>query len=309
MTRFPSRIRLASNRMVGLAVLDPVVEWTNAMRRGDFESAWRVSDRVIARRSRDTASESLPRHLQRVWMGEPLEARRVLVRCYHGLGDTLQFARFVPRLTGLARETIVWAQPWLIPLLATIDGIGRLLPLHDGDPGVEFDVDVEIMELAHVFRISKDTVGDSVPYLRVPPAPRLSDRFSIGIVAQAGGWDHRRSIDPSLLHFPSRDVALFNLQRDEPLPGMPDASTDDALELAARLQSLDLVVSVDTMMAHLAGALAVPVWLLLPADADWRWMTDRRDSPWYPTMRLFRQPSPGAWGPVMPRLQAALCAR
>ena len=281
------------------------------MRRGDFSAAHLASDRSIARRPTGGTCRDLPRHLQWVWTGAPLESRRVLVRCYHGLGDTLQFARFLPRLSHLARETIVWAQPWLIPLLETMRGLDgcRFLPLHDGEPGVDFDVDVEIMELAHALRIGHEELSKNIPYLHVPPAARLSDRFSIGVVARAGGWDERRSIDPALMHVSRPDVALFSLQPGDAVPGMTNAATTDALELAARLQALDLVICVDTMLAHLAGALGVSVWLLLPAEADWRWMTDRADSPWYPSMRIVRQPSPGAWEPVVARVQEMLCAR
>src|SRR5919204_527528 len=105
-----------------------------------------------------------PRHEQWVWDGRPLADRTVLVRCYHGLGDTLQFARFLPLLANVARETLVWAQPPLLPLLATLPGVGRLLPLHDGAPGVDYDVDVEIMELAHALRTSADSLPACVPY-------------------------------------------------------------------------------------------------------------------------------------------------
>jgi hypothetical protein len=283
--------------------------WTDAMQRGDFEHAWCVSDRIVASRAPGETCWDQPRHRQWVWNGDAVEGRTVLVRCYHGLGDTLQFARFLPRLHATAQDTIVWAQPWLVPLLATMENVGRLVPLHDGDPAIEFDVDVEIMELGHALRVTADDLATAVPYFRVVPAPRLSDRFSVGVVTQAGDWDARRSIPHALVDLAAPDVELCNLQRDAPLPGMRDASAKDALELASRLRSLDLVISVDTMVAHLAGALGVPVWLLLPADADWRWMRNRSDSPWYPSMRLFRQPSPGAWQPVLDEVRAALCAR
>ena len=279
------------------------------MRRGDFAAAWRVSDRILARRTPGEQCWHLPRHEQWVWDGRPLADTTVLVRCYHGLGDTIQFARFLPLLPELGCETLVWAQPPLLPLLETLPGVRRLLPLHDGDPGVDYAVDIEIMELAHALRVSADSLPGDVPYFGVPRGPRVSDRLSVGVLARAGDWDPRRSVPADMLTGlgDAERVALFNLQLEPPLPGMADLSTPDVLLLASRLRSLDLVITPDTMLAHLAGALGVSTWTLLPADADWRWMgPERTDSPWYPTMRLFRQSRPGDWGPVMAEVRRHL---
>jgi hypothetical protein len=281
------------------------------MRSGDFDRAWRIADAEIARRPPGATCWHLPRHQQWVWNGAPVESARVLVRCYHGLGDTLQFARFLPALQARAASTTIWAQPWLLPLLASMGDIGRLLPLHDGEPRVDYDVDIEIMELGHALRISTGVLPGPIPYLRVPAGARRSECFSVGVLAQAGGWDDSRSIDPSRLDLSVPGITLFSLQLDRVLPGMRDASTTSALELAARLQAMDLVISVDTMLAHLAGALGVRTWLLLPFHADWRWLVDRTDSPWYPTLRLWRQPRPGDWRSVLDSIKAELvtCAR
>jgi hypothetical protein len=280
--------------------------WLSAMQRGDFAAAWRVSDSVLAQRPPGATCWDRPRHEQWVWSGADLAGKRVLVRCYHGLGDTLQFSRFLPRLHDIAHSVTVWAQPVLIPVLKTMGDIGALLPVHDGDPGVPFDVDIEIMELAHAFRVQVDDLAANVPYLHVPPAPRGREGYSIGVLLEAGGWDDRRSIDPRLFRMPPCEVTGFSLQLGKPLPGMRDLSTSDVVELAQRIQSLDLVITVDTMLAHLAGALGVPTWVLLRTPADWRWMTDRRDSPWYPSLRLFRQPAPGDWTSVVGEVEAAL---
>ena len=272
------------------------------MRRADFAAAWRVSDRVVAERKPGETCWDMPRHEQWVWDGRPLANQRVLVRCYHGLGDTIQFARCLPMLDALARETIVWAPPTLIDLLRTLSGERRLLPLHEGTPEVEYDVDVEIMELGHALRLDAEGVGQLVPYFHVEPALRPSSRLTIGIVASTGAWDGRRSIPVDLLSPLTRITGgdVFNLQLDNPIPGARDWSTPDVLELARRVRALDLVIAPDTMVAHLAGALAVPTWTMLPHDADWRWHQPRRsDSPWYPTMRLFRQRRPGDWESVV----------
>src|SRR3954471_10067735 len=118
-------------------VADP---WMQHMRRGDWERAWALSDSLLPIRAARSCAH-LPRHLQYLWTGAPLRGKRVLVRCYHGLGDTLQFIRYAPLLRAIAAEVIVWAQPALLPLLRTVEGIDRLLPLHDGAPDVDYDVD------------------------------------------------------------------------------------------------------------------------------------------------------------------------
>jgi hypothetical protein len=285
--------------------------WFAAMRRADFEAAWQVGDVLLARRGSEQRPWHLPRHEQWVWDGAPLAGRRVLVRCYHGLGDTLQFARFLPAVAELAQDLTVWAQPSLIPLLSTLSNVGRMrcLPLHTGTPAVDYDVDIEVMELAHALRARECDVGRYVPYFQVEPVARAGDRFSIGLVLASGGWNPTRSLTRELLDrlLQLCDLDVCNLQLEPPLAGARDLSSSDVLELARRVRALDLVITPDTMLAHLAGALAVPTWTLLPADADWRWhQPDRADSPWYPTMRLFRQTHAGNWRPVIDRVVAEL---
>lgn len=287
--------------------------WFRAMRRGDFEAAWRASDAIL-RVHAGVPCRHRPRHEQWVWDGTPLDGKRVLVRCYHGLGDTLQFIRYLPLVQRIAAETTVWAQPALIPLLRTVDGIGRLEPLHDGAYQGDYDVDVEVMELAYVFRGTVDTLPDAVPYLHADPAPIPRDgRIAVGLVWRAGDWDERRSIPFHLLApLAGIDgVDVHVLQRGPALDECPaDFGTrsgrDDVLQAARVIRALDLVITVDSMPAHLAGALGVPVWTLLIHEPDWRWMLDRDDSPWYPTMRLFRQPAPGDWPSVIRRVAEAL---
>src|SRR5918996_5114806 len=126
--------------------MDTEERWMWHMRRGEFDLAWQVSDAVLRQRA-GLSSYHLPRHLQHIWRGTSLENKRVLVRCYHGLGDTIQFIRYVPLLKAIATEVTVWAQPALIPLLLTVEGIDLLLPLHDGTPDCDYDVDVGLMEL------------------------------------------------------------------------------------------------------------------------------------------------------------------
>jgi hypothetical protein len=292
-------------------------DWTAAMRRGDFAGGWAISDAVLAGQPVGMASAHLPRHFQRIWSGESLLGKCVLVRCYHGLGDTLQFVRFMRPLRELAASTILWAQPELLPIVASTAGVDRALPLHDGAPDVPYDVDIEIMELAHALRITPASLPCALPYLRVPAPQRCrrNENLHVGLIWRAGEWDPRRSISvdqmASLGQVPG--VRLISLQLD-PEPGALrrlGAARLDARsikERAAQMMSLDLVISVDTMAAHLAGALGRPVWTLLHAECDWRWMEGRSDTPWYPTMRLFRQPRPADWASVVDEVASELLA-
>ena len=274
------------------------------MRRGDFPAAWAISDEVLASRAGQPAWH-LEREFQWIWDGTPLADRRVLIRCYHGLGDTIQFARFFPLVNAMARECTVWVQPSLIPLLQTMRGIGQLLPLHDGTPEVEYDVDVESMELAHVFRTTIDTIPKA-PYLHVSAQGRW--RGGIGVVWRAGDWGPHRSIPiDTLARLFDLPHTFYSLQRGERDPRLETLNgIDEPLSTARVMRALDLVITVDTMTTHLAGALGVPVFVLLPHDADWRWMDGRSDSPWYPSMRLFRQPRPGDWDSVVDEVRYAI---
>lgn len=283
------------------------------MRGGDFVAAWRISELELRRHS-ELASARLPRHLQAVWDGTSLRGKRVLVRCYHGLGDTLQFIRFIPALKAVAAEVLVWAQPSLLSLLSTVSGIDRLMPLNDGAPDCQYDVDVEIMELPFVFRTTLQSLPAAVPYLHVGAASLSDQGFKVGVVWRGGEWDSRRDVPfvvlAELAQLPG--ASFYVLQQittacehharfKRILP--PDS---DGLTTARIMRALDLVISIDSMTAHLAGALAMPTWILLHKDADWRWMHDRDDSPWYPTMRLYRQRRAGDWAPVIARVKAEL---
>jgi len=289
--------------------------WLYYMRRGEFEQAWQRTDADLAARAGQPCWH-LPRHLQYVWDGRPLAGRRVLVRCYHGLGDTIQFIRYLPLLKAVAAEVIVWAQPELLPLLATAAGIDQLLPLHDGTPDAAYDADVEIMELPHVFRTTLATIPQAIPYLHAAPrrlAATQAGQRLVGLVWQAGGWDARRSVPFALLAPLAAvpGVQLIILQANAEAAGWQagvglNPGEFSLADYARVVRGLDLLITVDSMPAHLAGALGVPVWTLLHAAADWRWLAGRADSPWYPTMRLFWQEAPGEWGPVVAQVREEL---
>ncbi|HKS10003.1 MAG TPA: hypothetical protein VJS13_10675 [Pyrinomonadaceae bacterium] len=288
--------------------------WLDAMRRGDFGAAWKISDALLpATRTQD--HRAMPRHLQNIWDGRPVAGKRVLVRCYHGLGDTIQFIRYAALLKRIAAQVIVWVQPSLIPLLHGVEGIDQLLPLHDGVPEVEYDVDVELNELPYLFRTTIENIPAEVPYLHVDPAPLPSthNQIRVGLIWQSGDWDATRSIPFPVLR-PLAQVPGIEwhiLQRDAHLANWDGqfgilSGGDNPLDDARIMRALDLVISVDTMTAHLAGALGQQTWTLLPFNADWRWLTDRHDSPWYPTMRLFRQKQEKDWREVIDEVSSIL---
>jgi hypothetical protein len=270
----------------------------------------------MARVRAASAKHEGPRHLQRIWRGEPFAGRRVLVRCYHGLGDTIQFARFLAPLRKIAGEVIVWCQPALLSLIARISGVDRVLPLHDGTPEADFDVDMEIMEVAHAIRATREQVEMRRPYLwpvsvDTSEGTMTDNRVSVGLAWDVGNWDRRRVVCPELLGFHVPGVQLYSLQRGSAaeavrMIGAVDISTPDINILAGRLQKLDLCICPDSMIAHLSAALGCETWVMLHADCDWRWPACGSTTPWYPTMRLFRQNAAGDWRSVIAEIRSAL---
>jgi hypothetical protein len=286
-------------------------EWLNAQRSNDFERAWDISDRNLRELcASGAAKHSGDRHRQRIWRGEKVEDKRVLIRCYHGLGDTIQFIRFAKRLREIAQEVIVWGQPELLPVLRGVEGVDHAIALHDGTPKTDYDVDIEVMELAHALRATPDLIAARVPYLACDPAqvtrPLSSSAFKVGLVCEAGSWDRRRSVPPRLLGRLQEETGLrlFSLQQGPGRSMTAAIPAEDIAQptieaLAAMIMELDLVITVDTMVAHLAGALGAPVWTMLHHDCDWRWPKAKCASPWYPTMKLFHQKTPGEWTDVI----------
>ena len=299
-----------------------------AMRRGDFAAAWEETDRIERkRRARERAGRLEWREHHLLWNGQPFSGRRVLIRCNHGLGDTLQFLRFIPWVCAIARAVTLLVQPALLPLLHGTRQFGEVRNGWSGGPIPPHDIEIEIMELAYAFRCTAQTLPSQVPYLPLelirrgpPPLPRVSEsgrEYRVGLLWAASDWDPRRSIPLRMFNAlcPLTGVRFYSLQQgahaaeqaDSRLPLHPlGAATGDIAQAARAMLHLDLILTVDSMPAHLAGALGQNVWLLLRHHADWRWQEQRADSPWYPTMRLFRQPQPDAWEPVLENVAAAL---
>ncbi len=268
------------------------------MRAGDFEAAWTLSDAVMAQRDRATRDDpAQPYHRRWVWDGRSFEGRHVLVRCYHGLGDTLQFARYLPALSRYTASTTLEVQPELVPLLSTLSGVDRLIPFRTDAPHPPSECDLEIMELAHALRLQPYRLPP--PYLRTVARPVRAD--TIGLCWRSGGWDRERGIpDPILTPIFRLGLPFVSLC---PNPSGPNfinpRGCPKAIEATADLMAeLRLIITVDTMVAHLAGALGLPTWLLLKHNPDWRW-GDGAWSSWYPRTRLFRQPLAGDWQAVI----------
>jgi len=294
-----------SKKNIFLPLPDLAQTWAAHMREGETQAAWRISDAVLARRAGPPDDPSVPYHNRFVWDGTPPNGLPVLVRCYHGLGDVLQFLRFLPALRARAASLTLEVQPALLPLLAGTQVIDRLHAFDPAHPLPRGPCDMEIMELAHVLRANTADISAPVPYLACPEhAPFHIPPGSVALAWQAGGWDPARSIPLPLLlaavHAPGR--ALISLQRGA---GAGEAThpaflnqADNNLHMArtaALICAAACVVTVDTMVAHLAGALGRPAYLLLKHTPDWRWPLRGPSTPWYPSLTLLHQASPGDW--------------
>ena len=290
---------------------EPTDMWRQHMRCGDFETAWRISDRTLQTRDRYARAY---RYQESTWRGEPLHGKRVLVRCCYGLGDTLQFIRYVPLLRRVARRVIVQTQSAVTQVLEYVDGIDALITRYNTVSPETYDVAIGLTELPHVFRTNLQTIPARIPYIEIASRsflPRTNLR--IGLVWHGSDWDQRRAVPLQLFAGFDRivGVTLHILQRGPALLQRPidfgiNSGSDDVYEAAQTVAGLDLMITIDSMPAHLAGALGVPTWILLHSDCDWRWMLERTHSPWYPTMRLFRQKNTGDWSPTIARVKQEL---
>ena len=285
---------------------------------GDFARGWEEFIwmwRVPARRAQYPYLDRL-----RLWNGEEFAGRQLLITVDQGYGDAIQMVRYLPAVKARGGRVILEARAALVPLFDDLAGVDELR-VHSDTALVSDDfVQVPVLGLPRAFGTDLTSIPAPIPYLHAQPEhverwrPRLQSqaRLRVGIV-WAGNPDHendrRRSV--GLEDFAAlggiNDIAWFGLQkgRDEELRSCGSFTLDplgaeigDFADSAAILAQLDLVIAVDTAIVHLAGAMGLPVWTLLPFAPDWRWMLDRADSPWYPTMRLFRQPSAGDWASV-----------
>jgi tetratricopeptide (TPR) repeat protein len=284
----------------------------------EFESRWLTEPGVTLRPLWGVPS----------WDGEAIGKRAILlVSADAGHGDTLQFCRYVPQIAASAGTTILSVQPALMRLLSRLPGVSEIVT--EGGRPSSFDLWCPLMSLPYAAGTTLETIPATTPYLTADPADVVHWRERLAGFAGprvglcwAGGrsnLDRRRSITLDTLAplGAVSGVQFISLQKGPPATqvarpphGMElydfTEELDDFADTAALIDNLDLVISVDTAVAHLAGALGKPVWLLNRFDTDWRWLQNRDDSPWYPSLRLFRQPTHGDWPSVISRVQGAL---
>jgi hypothetical protein len=307
----------------------PEAEETDAiwlLRYGRFHEGWQKYEA----RFRTRANKHLWRTFsQPVWEGEPLRGRTILLHAEQGLGDALQFVRYAPLVAARGGRVILQVYAEIIPLLTKLPGIAAIIDTSAVLP--PFDVHCSLLSLPRVFGTDLDSIPAAVPYLTVPQdrlarwRGKLGPRGGLRVgVAWSGNPNHRddarRSIpfDTFSTLLTDRPDIEFHIMQNELRPADRAALRDmphvrnhaddlrDFGDTGALVSLLDMVISVDTSVIHLAGALDRPVWLLLAHLADWRWLLERDDSPWYPSMWLLRQPERGDWASVLSAVSSRL---
>jgi len=306
--------------------LAPYARALTLLLSGDYARGWLAYE--LASESRYFRLPHLRRDFREPqWMGSDLNGLTILLHAEEGFGDALQFVRYVPLVAARGGRVVLECPPSLKSLFAHVEGVTSVVAR--GEPLPRFDRHSPLQSLPRAFGTTLDNLPAHVPYLGADPALisawqcRLQDDdvgFKVGLV-WAGS---KQKIDPRsdslqlfapLVEVPG--VGFYSLQKgvaagqaSAPPTGINlvdhTAGLHDFADTAALVANLDLVISVDTAVAHLAGAMGKPVWTLIPRPTDFRWLLDRPDSPWYPTMRLFRQRRPGDWGEVFERITAEL---
>jgi tetratricopeptide (TPR) repeat protein len=261
---------------------------------------------------------------QPLWQGKPLDGARILLHGEQGMGDVIQFARYAPLVSERGGRVVLEVYPPLGRLLAQLPGVESVIARGDALPPFEWQC--PLMSLPLAFGTTLETIPARAPYLSAQPAaldppsrPAVPAERRIGLVwtgSRAHLTNARRSVPLALMAPLTRmeGTRWYSLQNepDESLAQVGaslvnlESRLGDFADTASLVASLDLVVTVDTSMAHLAGALGKPVWILLSKPSDWRWLLDRNDSPWYPTARLFRQRTRGGWPGVIDEVRRAL---
>ena len=287
---------------------------------GDFDAGWRAYE---WRWKTATFASQRRQFRAPLWLGDaPVSGKTILLHAEQGLGDTIQFIRYAPLLVGRGAKVVCEVQPELLSLLSRLEGIDMIAR---GEPLPPFDLHCPLLSLPLAFATKPEAIPASVPYL-APPVEHLArwrdrlprQRPRVGFVwsgSPSHKNDRNRSIPLERLAalFEDPPLRCFSLQNElrdadnEVLRGLPNlvhlgGELRDFADTAAVISLLDVVISVDTSVAHLAGALGKPVVILLPYAADFRWMRGSDETPWYPTARLFRQPAFGDWDSVIARL-------
>ena len=307
----------------------PEAEETDAiwlLRYGRFKEGWRKYEA----RFDTSANRRLRRPFsQPQWRGEPLQGRTILLHAEQGFGDALQFVRYAPLVAARGGRVILEVYPGIEPLLTRMPGITQIVTT--GQPLPPFELHCSLLSLPLAFKTEFDSIPATLPYLSVPEdylsrwRTRLGPRHGLRVgIAWSGNPKHRddarRSIPLETFStlLPDRPGIEFHILQTQirdtdkaaltACPHLRDHAPHllDFADTGALVTLMDVVISVDTSVAHLAGALDRPVWLLLAHLADWRWLLERDDSPWYPSAWLLRQPEPGDWASVLAEVSAAL---
>ena len=294
---------------------------------GEFDAGWREYEWRWVLFAEERPDYPMPK-----WQGEELDGKVIFVHGEQGYGDNIQFIRYAPMVAQKGGRVVIGSPPGLMPLLSTAEGIEAIV--EPNEPIPPFETHIPLASLPHVLRTRLETIPGGVPYLRAENSrveawkQRFSrnDRLNVGICWQANpkfAADRFRSVNlrqfEPLLRVPGVDFyGLQILHGREQMSELPkDVNFEDIgeelysetsvlTEAAAAFEALDLIVTVDTAICHLAGALGRPTWVAISLVPDWRWLMGRDDSPWYPTIRLFRQVSHGGWDDVFRRLAKAL---
>jgi tetratricopeptide (TPR) repeat protein len=297
-----------------------------ALLQGNFAQGWPAYEyRRLIKEARAVPPRQLP---QAAWMGEyPLEGKRIFLHAEQGLGDTIQFCRYVSMVASRGAHVTLEVQAALGDLCRNLDGVSQLILAGEGVPPADYQC--SLMSLPGAFRTTMDTIPCRIPYLRADSSKvsRWQETLGPGRRPRIGlVWsgnprnsnDHHRSVPLArwVTHLPDR-FDYIGLQADirdadrQTLRTYGKITTFEAdlSETAALMQALDLVVSVDTSLAHLSAALGKETWILLPFLPDWRWLLDRSDTPWYPTATLYRQAAPGDWESAFAEVNKALSLR
>ena len=285
---------------------------------GDFSEGWEEYEWRLKIRA-PSPPPSIPK-----WDGSPLDGKLILLQAEQGFGDTIQFVRYAPMVASRGGRVVLQCQRQVQRLLQTCAGIEQVIAI--GEPMPPSDVHCPMLSLPHLFKTDMKSIPAEIPYIHAVDdlIPQWREKFEampkrmrIGITWAGrpnSPGDHFRTINPAQLAPLLRNdrADFFSLQKSAPATGNWIDWTNeihDFADSAALIANLDLVITVDTAIAHLAGAMGKTVWLMLPFVPDWRWLLGRDESPWYPTMRIFRQRSIGDWPGVIADVIAALRAK
>lgn len=288
--------------------------WVSKMSLGCYSEAWKINDL--------SGCHWPSAHV--LWDNASLDGRRVLVRSHHGLGDAVQMLRYAPILKTVCSRAVFQVSAAFLPLMDHFLGVADATSLEIASGDEKFELEIEIMELPYVFRTKQQELPLATNYLDTSGA--LKHRFRgrvaqdhsklrVGLAWEGSEWDLERWIALDLLA-PLFDVdcefwclqgPVAQMQHLQPMAQDGSETSGYGLDgFVGLIANLDLIITIDTFAAHIGGALGLPTWLLLKQEADWRWMRDVSKTPWYPSMRLFRQKMGGDWTNVVLEVHEAL---